>query len=228
MRNNVVKASVKQIPVVAKAEATIEGIAANFLESRQAKVKKRRQKLLDSALITIKEKGPFVSMDEIALGANIRRTVLYRYFGDRSGLYKAISEEFMNRLVDQLVFDTTSISRAEINEVVNQVLKKFFDLVEENEYLFQFVFNEANLKNLAWSLSSVVGALGSRLTNALVDVFSALNRDTSAAEPLAYGMIGMAYFTAQWWLKRKIVSKDRIVMYLTEFVTQGINIKLDS
>ncbi len=66
------------------------------MNSRAIKTKSRREELLNSATVAIRKHGVTVSMDEIAKVAKVPRTILYRYFDDRSGLKKAITEKYKN------------------------------------------------------------------------------------------------------------------------------------
>src|ERR671930_593638 len=54
----------------------------------------RRLELLEAAFEVIRREGPTASMDEIAAQAGITKPIVYRYFGDRAGLYQAVAERY--------------------------------------------------------------------------------------------------------------------------------------
>ena len=59
---------------------------------------RRREELLDVADRVIQRRGVAVSMDEIASEAGITKPVLYRHFGDKDGLYQALTERYIDEL----------------------------------------------------------------------------------------------------------------------------------
>ena len=52
----------------------------------------RRRELVEAALRAIRHHGHSVGMDDIAAEAGTSKTVYYRHFGDRNGLYEAVVE----------------------------------------------------------------------------------------------------------------------------------------
>src|SRR6266542_4327446 len=64
--------------------------APSMLYGRMA----RRLELLEAAIEVIRREGPTASMDEIAAQAGITKPIVYRYFGDRAGVYQAVAEQY--------------------------------------------------------------------------------------------------------------------------------------
>ena len=52
----------------------------------------RRVELVEATLKAIRRHGAGVGMDEIAAEAGTSKTVIYRHFGDKAGLYLAVVE----------------------------------------------------------------------------------------------------------------------------------------
>ena len=65
---------------------------------RQRRRERRRGQLLDAADRIIGLSGLAFSMDEIASEAGITKPVLYRHFGDKDGLYEALTERYIGEL----------------------------------------------------------------------------------------------------------------------------------
>src|ERR671910_3007459 len=76
----------------------IETTARRAQDSKRARRERRREELLDVADRVIQRRGVAVSMDEIASEAGITKPVLYRHFGDKDGLYKALTERYVDDL----------------------------------------------------------------------------------------------------------------------------------
>lgn len=62
----------------------------------------RRAELLDAALRVIRRGHGRVAMEDIAAEAGISRPILYRHFGDASGLYAAVADHFCRELLERL------------------------------------------------------------------------------------------------------------------------------
>ena len=46
--------------------------------------------------------------------------------------------------------------------------------------------------------------------------------DSGAAEPWAYGLVGMVHLAGDWWLDRQPMPRARLVEYLTTLVWDGL------
>jgi AcrR family transcriptional regulator len=62
----------------------------------------RRAELLDAAIRVIRREGDTVAMEGIAGEAGISRPILYRHFGDATGLYGAVADDFCQELLYRL------------------------------------------------------------------------------------------------------------------------------
>ena len=69
-------------------EATPDGRSSRWDEHRLT----RRAELVEATLLAIRTHGAGVGMDEVAATARTSKTVFYRHFTDRAGLYTAVAE----------------------------------------------------------------------------------------------------------------------------------------
>ena len=69
------------------------------LDQQQA-VERRRRELLEAADRVVLRDGPEASMNAIAAEAGITKPILYRHFGDKSGLYRALAKRHTDALLD--------------------------------------------------------------------------------------------------------------------------------
>ncbi|HEV2374331.1 MAG TPA: hypothetical protein VGS19_19500, partial [Streptosporangiaceae bacterium] len=56
------------------------------------------------------------------------------------------------------------------------------------------------------------------LTAVLGDYLRAYGLDSGGAEPWAYGMTGLVQSTGEWWLRRRSMSRARVVEYVTRLL----------
>src|SRR5215212_2111336 len=59
----------------------------------------RREQLVDATLVAVGKHGAGVGMEEIAAEAGTSKTVVYRHFSDRTGLYVAVCTRVASHLL---------------------------------------------------------------------------------------------------------------------------------
>lgn len=62
----------------------------------------RRRELLEAADRVVLRDGPQASMNAIAAEAGITKPILYRHFGDKGGLYRALAKRHTDALLSAL------------------------------------------------------------------------------------------------------------------------------
>jgi hypothetical protein len=65
--------------------------------------------------------------------------------------------------------------------------------------------------------------IATALTAMLGDFMRRFGMDSPAAEPWAYGIVGMVQNTGEWWLDRRSMSRDSVVEYLTQIIWAAID-----
>src|SRR3954447_10666153 len=69
---------------------------------QQRSADRRRRELLEAAERVVLRDGPEASMNAIAAEAGITKPILYRHFGDKSGLYRALAKRHTDALLATL------------------------------------------------------------------------------------------------------------------------------
>ena len=69
---------------------------------QQEAAERRRRELLEAANRVVLRDGPEASMNAIAAEAGITKPILYRHFGDKNGLYRALAQRHTDELADLL------------------------------------------------------------------------------------------------------------------------------
>jgi AcrR family transcriptional regulator len=178
----------------------------------------RRQALVGAAVRVIRAHGPHVSMDQVAAEVGVTRPILYRYFGDRDGLADAVAEQFSDSLLREL---RAALGRqGEPRQVLNAAVDAFLGFVERDPEVYRFVLLGrhrpgrdigAFVRQVA---QEVVGVLDGQLRRA--------DRDPGAAEPWAYGMVGMVRLAGDWWVEHRSMPRERLVEHLTTLLWDGL------
>src|SRR3954468_22584237 len=179
----------------------------------------RRRQLLAAADRVIRRRGPGASMDEIAAEAGVTKPILYRHFGHKDGLHRALVRRYMRAIYrgpESALAETNPRKRIAI------AVDAFLASVEREPEIFRFVRRATNERPEA---AGVAGALVRRhadeIARATRQDLRRLGLDVEAAEPWAHGIVGMMQFVASWWLEHPDVPRERLVSQVTTLLWDG-------
>lgn len=184
----------------------------------------RRQELLDAADRAIRRRGPDVTMDEIAHEARTAKPVLYRYFGDKGGLYQALAERYV-----QLVMTTVSEALGDPakdspRHRLEAAIDAYLGLVEEQSEIYRFLMHRAVTERAEAhaTVADFIRGLGGQLAAVLAEDLRSRGMDAHAAEPWARGIVGMVQVAGDWWLEQKSMTRARLVDHLVTLLWSGL------
>lgn len=165
-------------------------------------------------------------MDDIATVAATSKTVFYRHFTDRAGLYAAVAE----RVDENIMRDVAAAAgdgqggRAVIASAIDAYLR----LVEDEPEIYRFVVTAPILDRPgAGDPSGPVSAHIAEEISALLD--GALGADAAPVRSRvwAYGVVGMVRAAADDWLTRggagSGVTRDELAGLLTDLAWSGLS-----
>lgn len=114
-----------------------DGRSSRWDEHRLA----RRAELVEATLLAIRTHGAGVGMDEVAATARTSKTVFYRHFTDRAGLYTAVAE----RVDATIIRDLTRAAGDPVSDggrdVIRGVIAAYLHLVQEDPQVYRFIVN---------------------------------------------------------------------------------------
>jgi AcrR family transcriptional regulator len=184
---------------------------------REARAKaERREHLLDAAIEVVRESGPGVSMDQIATACGVTKPIIYRHFGDRDGLVLAMAIRFVAALVGAL---TPQLARRDSpQDLLASTIDAYLQLIEDDTNLYRFLSaNEPGKRDL------VAGLIAEEVAVVLEQYLDNAGRDTAAATPWAYGLVGMVHFSGDWWARMGTPSRVVLVEQLTTLLWSGFD-----
>lgn len=184
----------------------------------------RRQELLDAADRAIRSSGPDVTMEEIAAQAGTAKPVLYRYFGDKGGLYQALAERYV-QLVMTTVQDALGEGTDEPRRRLEAAIDAYLTLVEEQSEIYRFLMHRAVTERAEAhaTVADFIRGLGGRLAAVLAEDLRSRGLDAHAAEPWARGIVGMVQVAGDWWLEQKSMTRERLVDHLVTLLWTGLS-----
>ncbi|MFE3457020.1 TetR/AcrR family transcriptional regulator [Nocardiopsis aegyptia] len=180
----------------------------------------RRRAILDAADRVIQRDGPDASMLAIAAEAGISKPILYRHFGDKGGLYRALAGRHVDPLIERI--------RAELHEHTEfdvrarATVGAYLSMISQNLNLYRFLMDRATSEDSR--TRSDLGMMVRRLGEELADQLVAEGRVAARvrAQIVAHAVVGMVQAAGEWWLEHPEVAEAEIIDDLTLAVVGAI------
>jgi AcrR family transcriptional regulator len=183
----------------------------------------RRREFVDAALRTLDAHGPELHMDAVAAEAGVTKPVLYRYFSDKAELVEALAERGSEILAERLLppINAGTPSMASVRDGVSA----YFAVVDEHPNLYWLLARQVTIEDghLSGPVQRNEEAIASALTAVFSDYLWVYGLDSGAAEPWAYGITGLVQSTAEWWLRRRSMSRAHVVDLVTRLIWAALS-----
>ncbi|MFE3096872.1 TetR family transcriptional regulator [Streptomyces sp. NPDC059248] len=101
----------------------------------------RRRELLEAADRVVLRDGPGASMNAIAAEAGITKPILYRHFGDKGGLYRALAKRHTDALLEAL--REALDAPADRRERIAATLDTYLAAIEARPQVYRFLMHPA-------------------------------------------------------------------------------------
>lgn len=177
----------------------------------------RRDRFLDAAVEAIRREGPTVSMEAIARQAGVTKPIVYRLFGDREGLLAALGERMAEEVMAEV---TTALEQgpADPKDMLRRAIRAYVTLIDTETEVYRFVTERtiggATITGLAAEVArGIAVVLGEQLR--------AVGADSGAAEPWAFGIVGMVHLSGDWWVRTRTLPREQLVTYLVDLLWDG-------
>ncbi|MGK5557780.1 TetR family transcriptional regulator [Actinomadura kijaniata] len=182
----------------------------------------RRRALLEAADRVIQREGPEASMASIAAEAGISKPILYRHFGDKSGLYQALAERHTRRLVEgiQAEFSRPGSMRARTRSTIDTYLAT----ISANPHLYRFLMHRASAEDAAThsAMSTMIRGVSRELAEVLV-AEGGPGADRTRAYVWGHAVVGMVQTAGDWWLDHADeVPREAVVDSLADLILGGL------
>jgi AcrR family transcriptional regulator len=181
----------------------------------------RRTQLLDAAIREIRAVGPTVTMEQLAKAGGITKPILYRHFGDRDGLITAIAEVFSADLIAWVTGPLTSSTYP--RELLDATIGAYVGFLEQDPHLYRFLIQQTGSRSGPNTpISSLVDVVAKQVAFVAGDQLRLAGRDTEAAMPWAYGIVGLVHQATNWWLQDRSISRERFLSHISDLLWMGL------
>lgn len=192
----------------------------------------RRRALVDSALRAIRTHGSGVTVEEIAVSAGTSKTVIYRYFGDRAGLYLAVADKVASNILSQVRPMFTSLRSGGVEDMVRGLAQAYVGLVDRDPEIYLFVMNRppglpAGAGDPA---TGIADRIAIELTAAVLEEQQSKGIASGILEPLAFGIVGFIRAATGQWLAagaRASTPPDELIELITVAFTPIVTAAVD-
>src|SRR5262245_14499276 len=189
----------------------------------------RRTTLVDATIRAIRKHGAAVGMDDIAAEAGTSKTVIYRHFDDKAGLYRAVAARIDQRVVGDVA---AAMGRGDADrppgtrQLIASTVEAYLALVESDTELYRFVVNRplVDLPLPDDPVGGTVSHVTDQVTALLLRSLSSPDTDPAQARIWAIALVGSVRAVADDWL----ATADRqpraeLVESLTDLAWQGLS-----
>jgi len=188
---------------------------------RETQREVRRNGLLDAAIEEIRSIGPGATMEQLAKAGGVTKPILYRHFGDRDGLIDAIAQRFSADLIQSVTAPLLTDSYPK--ELLDSTIGAYVGFLERDPYLYGFLIQQSSTRSEQRTpVSSLVSVVSDQLALVVEEQLRAAGRDTGAAVPWAYSIVGLVHQATVWWLRDGSMSRERFLAYISDLLWYGI------
>ncbi len=155
---------------------------------------------MSDALRAIRVHGAGVGMDEIAARAGTSKTVIYRHFGDRAGLYDAVVESVHAYIRDGLTEALAATEDGDLTHLTDTLADGYLSLVERDPHIYRFVMNGPGGGGAVDPGGRVPVVIADYVAQILVEHAGASGVDRATAETWAHGLVGFIQAVCDRWM----------------------------
>lgn len=184
----------------------------------------RRQVIIDAAIEVIgsSPQAEEVHVQQIAERAGLSRTVVYRHFGDRADLDRAVQAAVVDLIRGELI-PALSLEGTPV-EIIRRIIAAYVGFAVDHPALHRFVERPLPGEESGGSaLDGAVSQIATQIEQLIVLAVDTLDVEledaaTRALDPLVFGLVGAAFNAVRRWLGRPEVepAREEFVDLLTE------------
>jgi AcrR family transcriptional regulator len=178
----------------------------------------RRLELLDAADRVVMRDGPDASMNAIAAEAGVTKPILYRHFGDKDGLYRALANRHIEDLLDRLRVALTT--RGGRRKRVELAIDAYLSVIESHPQVYRFLMHRASVEHpdVFGQVALVQRRIGDELAEGIAFDLGLSEAEKPVAQAWAHGIVGMVQQAGNWWLEERPMSREELVQQLADLL----------
>lgn len=187
----------------------------------------RQRELLDAADIVVRRDGPAASMDAIAAEAGISKPILYRHFGDKGGLYRALAERYVEPVMDHILPALSQAADARTR--LTAVIDVYLAFIESEPQIYRFLMHRAlgERREARATVSDFLLRVGREVAAAIGSELDRRGLDRAPADAWGHGLVGMVQVAGDWWVQEGTIAREAFVDHLVALAWNGLSVLAD-
>ena len=178
----------------------------------------RLSELVDGTLAAVRTLGADAGMDEIAQEIGVSKTVLYRYFTDKSDLTTAAMMRFIETVLVPRLGSAINEDVGEF-ELTRMVISVYVQTVADEPQIYSFVMSGGSGSEVVADSQKLIAQM---LTFVMINRLVEQGSQTGGVETWAYSLVGAIQLAVHWWMVEHRLGKEQLIDYLTMMVWSSI------
>ncbi|MFV0427728.1 MAG: TetR/AcrR family transcriptional regulator [Beutenbergiaceae bacterium] len=177
----------------------------------------RRAQLCHLARKAVHRAGPDLSMDEIAAAMGTSKSIVYRYFTDKSGLQAAVGQSVLDEIADAL--ERASRQQGSAQQRMRAMVQIYVGTLTNSPNVYRYVTAEQSA-----SLSTFLTTVGDAVAVPLRELLGPGDADGAVAHLWAAGVVGFVRGAGESWLgtaAQERLSAAQMVDFLSGWLWRG-------
>lgn len=163
-------------------------------------------------------------MNAIAAEAGITKPILYRHFGDKSGLYRALAKRHTDAMLDACRTAIDSV-HGERRDRVEATIDAYLGAIEAHPQVYRFLMHPADEdgdgtrpSDTGRHVSPLLRRLGEELAEVITERLELGPEGELVARVWGHGIVGMMHAAGDWWLAEQPCSRQELVRHLADLL----------
>ncbi|GAA2505373.1 TetR family transcriptional regulator [Streptomyces gobitricini] len=193
---------------------------------QQRSADQRRRELLEAADRVVLRDGPQASMNAIAAEAGITKPILYRHFGDKGGLYRALAKRHTDALLAAL--QGALDAPADRRRRVEATLDTYLTAIEARPQVYRFLMHPSEETgggqqpeqgfDTGRHSAPVLRRMGEELARVIAERVDLGPNSEVLARVWGHGIVGMMHAAGDWWLGERPCPREELVQGLADLL----------
>jgi len=177
----------------------VDGRVTRWAGHRQA----RHDDLVAQARLSVHHRGPDVSMEDIAADAGTSKSLVYRYFADKSALQVEVARLVVGEIGDALA--AALAAQPTPREGLRAMVDVYLEMIEHSPNVYAFVTRDGVVEHF-------LGPVTERVAASFAGEPAGPGGTTAEASAWAAGAVGFVRGAGEWWLTHPDERPDRDVL----------------
>jgi AcrR family transcriptional regulator len=174
------------------------------------------------ALTTLGELGETTTMEDLATGMGVNKAALYRYFGNRAGLHRALIGRWVSRALSD--FRAVVFAGPPAAETIERGFLAYLGVLERERstYLALAQLGHVSGPGADEHLASYISDAGDVVTEVMYARFPGIPAGSELGRTWGQALAGMSHHVADRWVRTPWAPKEHVARSLARLVLPAL------